>query len=417
MNGRIVSRVAAAVALLLGWVAVVGTTPAHAVPVTLDMSAAPPAPWLLDADPAAKNTFSGGILTMTSPGYDQYLLTDRSSSWAQTVDNDFGWTLRTRLRIDASTQGDCGRRPVQLEADDGVIQVILGWSTTEVCLYDAGNPPIRVPLDTTVFHTYQVKVEGAQINVAVDGTAVIQTWAFSSDTGQPSLTFGDGDGNAGTSTKVQWDELTYDTTLGCTIIGTSGNDTIGGTSGDDVICGLGGTDYIDGHQGNDTIYGGTGNDTLRGALGDDHLLGGPGADTLIGSGGNDTMEGGTGDDSFRAENVADGADVMIGGWGFDTVNYSARTTPVRVTLDWSYDDGVPGSEHDNARPDIERAIGGSANDTMSGDQPQQTTLLGGAGDDVLDVRDADGQPTDKIDGGTGNDTCLADPGATLISCP
>jgi Ca2+-binding RTX toxin-like protein len=54
---------------------------------------------------------------------------------------------------------------------------------------------------------------------------------------------------------------------------------------------------------------------------------------------------------------------------------------------------------------------------MSGDQPQQTTLLGGPGDDVLDVRDADGQPTDRIDGGTGNDTCLADPGVTLISCP
>jgi Ca2+-binding RTX toxin-like protein len=416
MRARTFGKIGGAVALLLGWLTVVTAGPAAAGAVTLDMSSPPPAPWFLDADPAARNTFSAGVLTMASPGYDQYLLTDRSSSWAQTVDNDFGWTLKTRLRIDASTQGDCGRRPVQLEADDGVIQVILGWSTTEVCLYDAGNPPIRVALNTTVFHTYQVKVEGAQINVSVDGTAVIQTWAFNTDTASPSLSFGDADSNAGTSTKAQWDDLTYDTTYGCTIIGTSGNDTISGTSAADVICGLGGNDVIDGHQSDDTIYGGTGNDTIRGALGNDHLLGGPGADLLIGNGGSDTLEGGTGDDTFRAENVQDGADVMIGGWGFDTVNYSARTTPVNVTLDWSYDDGGPG-EHDNARPDVERAIGGTANDTMSGDQPQQTTLFGGPGDDVLDVRDADGQPTDKIDGGPGTDTCRADPGVTLISCP
>jgi hypothetical protein len=409
--------VVAAGVLLVGFLQVVTAAPASAAPVTLGMSSAPPAPWTVDADASARNTFANGILTMSSPSYDQYLLTDQSSSWAQTVDNDFGWRLSTRLRIDATTQGDCARRPVQLWVNDRVIQVILGFSTTEMCMTVPGDPAIRVPMDTTVFHVYEIQVIGAQVTIVVDGQSQIMTWLFSSNVDFGEIAFGDADSNDGTATKSQWDYLTYDTTRGCTIIGTSGNDVINGTSADDVICGLAGTDVIDGKQGHDTVYGGTGNDTLRGALGNDHLLGGPGADVLIGNGGNDTMEGGPGDDTFKADAVADGSDVMIGGLDFDTASYSARTTAVNVTLDWNYDDGVPGTEHDNAREDIERAIGGSGNDTMKGEQPLQTTLFGGPGDDTLDVRDADNRPTDKIDGGPGKDTCLADAGVTLISCP
>jgi Ca2+-binding RTX toxin-like protein len=324
-----------------------------------------------------------------------------------------------RLRIDPSTQGDCQRRPVQVLIDDGVLQLPIGFSRDTVCIN--GQNAASAAYDTTTWHTYEVKVHGAEVDFSADGSLLMMFWEFSTNTAWPSLTFGDGDSNAGTATRSYWDFLTFDTTTGCTIIGTAGNDTISGTSGNDVICGLGGNDVIDGKQGNDRIRGGDGADSLRGSSGDDYLDGGNGNDILIGGGGNDSLIGGPGDDSFRAESVADGSDLVKGGLGFDTANYSARTVPVHITLNYDWDDGSAtangGFEHDNVQVDVERAIGGSANDTMSGDQPQQTTLFGGAGDDVLDVRDYDGQPTDRIDGGAGNDTCLADPGVTLVSCP
>lgn len=86
---------------------------------------------------------------------------------------------------------------------------------------------------------------------------------------------------------------------GCTIIGTSGDDTIEGTAGDDVICG---------YTGNDTIYGRGGNDEIQGRAGADKLYGGPGNDKLYGNGGNDELYGGDGDD------------LLVGGPGNDLLN-------------------------------------------------------------------------------------------------
>lgn len=73
-------------------------------------------------------------------------------------------------------------------------------------------------------------------------------------------------GNTATVT-VSWEVRSL--SVGCTIIGTSGDDVLVGTSGDDVICGLGG---------NDLILGGSGNDRLYGDDGVDHADGGRGRD-------------------------------------------------------------------------------------------------------------------------------------------
>ena len=48
--------------------------------------------------------------------------------------------------------------------------------------------------------------------------------------------------------------------VGCTIIGTPGDDVLYGTSGADHICGLGGNDKIYGKAGNDILDGGSGKD-------------------------------------------------------------------------------------------------------------------------------------------------------------
>lgn len=95
-------------------------------------------------------------------------------------------------------------------------------------------------------------------------------------------------------------------TIGCTIVGTEGNDSLVGTSGDDVICALGGDDVIYGMGGNDTIYGGGGNDTIYGDGGSPSgflpsffirnldAVTNPGNDTMDGGPGVDTLYGGPG---------------------------------------------------------------------------------------------------------------------------
>ena len=90
---------------------------------------------------------------------------------------------------------------------------------------------------------------------------------------------------------------------GCTIIGTSGNDTITGTAGPDVICGGAGADHLDGAGGADRLLGQAGNDTLVDHSGIDKLKGAGGADDLNaadGSGG-DVVDGGKDPDTCAAD--------------------------------------------------------------------------------------------------------------------
>ncbi len=75
--------------------------------------------------------------------------------------------------------------------------------------------------------------------------------------------------------------------VGCTIVGTPGDDRLVGTNGDDVICGLGGDDALKGGKGDDQIFGGPGDDRLRGGRGADLLVGGPGRDRANGGQGRD----------------------------------------------------------------------------------------------------------------------------------
>lgn len=115
--------------------------------------------------------------------------------------------------------------------------------------------------------------------------------------------------------------------VGCTIIGTPGNDALSGTSGNDIICGLGGNDSIVGGNGNDIIRGGTGNDNISGGNGNDTISGGAGNDTISGGNGsdnirsgsdNDTAEGGNGEDTLNSVDGVSGNDRNSGGPGNDT---------------------------------------------------------------------------------------------------
>ena len=179
-----------------------------------------------------------------------------------------------------------------------------------------------------------------------------------------------------------------------------------------------------------SVKGGEGNDAIR-AFGKNgtggpyptavELQGEGGSDTLTGGLGDDSIDGGTGDDTFKALNVADGADDFVGGAGADTANYDVRPSSaggVTVDTDNIADDGTnPAGEGDNIRSDVERVVGSKGGDLIDdGGQVVKNVFKGGDGNDTINT--VDGVGNDKIDGGAGaGDACSGDPGDTITNCP
>ncbi len=235
------------------------------------------------------------------------------------------------------------------------------------------------------------------------------------------------------------------------VIGTSLANTVNGAAGNEFILGLGGNDTLSGGAGNDVVDGGTGNDVLRATLndGNDSYLGGAGTDTYdlsvitaavtldLSAGtansaqtGADTLSGlenlilGSGQDVVKdalgANNIQLGAgndtlslvvdnarDVISGGAGADTVNFSAFTTGLSVNLGNSVAVSVvTGSGTADASSDtltgIENFTGGSGNDVITGSGTNYVinVLNGGAGNDRI----TGGFGEDILTGGAGNDT-------------
>jgi Ca2+-binding RTX toxin-like protein len=232
--------------------------------------------------------------------------------------------------------------------------------------------------------------------------------------------------------------------------GSSFNDTMGGGGGNDVLIGNSGADQLFGGAGNDQFIGGRGDDTMDGGAGKDFLFGGPGfdkvtyksasaavsvnltfsffnfgdakgdkfiaveeiegsnfGDTLSGNGvanylaggaGDDTLSGGGGDDFLEG---GTGADFLNGGPGRDTAVYDS-TPGLGVTVNLGSGTGSFNAAGDTLT-DIENLIGGSGNDTFTGNAIGNV-LDGGAGNDVL--TGAGG--IDTLIGGRGNDSLIGD---------
>ncbi len=168
-------------------------------------------------------------------------------------------------------------------------------------------------------------------------------------------------------------------------------------------------DVVNGGSGPDVIVGSAIQNVIDGKGGDDRLDGRGDNDTVFGSGGNDVLVGDVGKDS------------LVGGDGFDTADYSARTAPLTIDLDDADDDGEAG-EGDNVAMTIERVLGGSGNDTITGNAGPNDlvgnlgtdTLNGLAGDDRLFGRDG---LVDTLDCGDGaGDAVDQDPTDTMTNC-
>jgi Ca2+-binding RTX toxin-like protein len=103
---------------------------------------------------------------------------------------------------------------------------------------------------------------------------------------------------------------------------------------------------------------------------------------------------------------------MDGGTGNDTASYTSRGASVTVDLDGQADDGAAG-EGDNAGTTVERIVGGSAADTLTGSSAANQ-LTGGSGNDTLTGLTG----ADRFWGAAGNDTINArnDDTDTSFSC-
>ncbi len=239
----------------------------------------------------------------------------------------------------------------------------------------------------------------------LDGGAGSDTASYAERTLAVVVTLRDG-----ADTTASINGIVEDTLRGIeNITGGSGNDTLTGDAGANALLGGAGNDRLRGSLGADTLDGGTGIDTadftgtqlpvtvvLRAALdgtasiggvaedilrGIENVVGGETDDSITGDANANALSGGAGNDLLQGNA---GADVLDGGAGIDTASYAEKTTAVVVTLNLGTAATVTvGGIAEDTLTNIENLIGGSANDTLTGDM-RANRLRGGGGNDTLD---------------------------------
>jgi Ca2+-binding RTX toxin-like protein len=153
----------------------------------------------------------------------------------------------------------------------------------------------------------------------------------------------------------------------------------------------GGTNVLKGTRGNDTLTVTQRVDqawTVDGGSGNDMITGGKGADTLLGGAGDDTIYG-------SADDVR-----LDGGSGYDTLDLSAATGPVRYLASYGgqltyWPDSTPQTY--TVATGFEQVLGGAYGDYLFGGAYADT--LNGAGG------------ADHLTGGPGNDVLIGGDGA------
>ena len=170
----------------------------------------------------------------------------------------------------------------------------------------------------------------------------------------------------------------------------------------DILPGTSVHDVIVAGDGNDQIAGYAGNDTLYGDAGDDVLVGGAGSDILSGGAGNDLVYGGDGINELGNSDTASFAETTQG------VTASVEAFFSAAAGKWINAAGTE-SGYDVLN-DISNLIGGSGDDTLTGDITDNT-LTGNGGADVIVGDDGNdtlfgGDGIDDLSAGAGNDTLV-----------
>lgn len=189
------------------------------------------------------------------------------------------------------------------------------------------------------------------------------------------------------------------TSLSNTIIGGAGNDTLNGLAGDDELFGGAGDDVLRGDAGNDQLHGGDGTNTaIFSGLFSNYIISGNTIEDTVGADGTDTFfniqrfkffdgvyESGvftpSADDDVLPATAA--PDILDGGAGSDTADYSASTYAVNVDLLTGTASG--GYAKGDVLISIENLIGSDYDDILAGDAGNNA-LSGGLGDDTYIYR-------------------------------
>lgn len=190
--------------------------------------------------------------------------------------------------------------------------------------------------------------------------------------------------------------------------------------------------------GSPEVAGGPGDDVISAARlkrfgffsggdGDDRITGTKDADPIRGGAGRDVLIGGKGDDQFYPDpsGSAVANDVVNGGPGLDSVDYSVRAKPVSIDLRRSSPQGSAGEK--DVFHSVEGAIGTTGDDTLLGNGAEndmqgidgRDVIAGYAGDDRVWGGGGDKADTapDKISAGSGADTVLTEAGGTATGGP
>jgi Ca2+-binding RTX toxin-like protein len=217
------------------------------------------------------------------------------------------------------------------------------------------------------------------------------------------------------------------------LFGGPGDDTLNGGPEDDLVLGGSGAGGDSGGSGSDSLNGNGGNDflgdddpspfqvptpgqPLRTPAGTDQLDGGPGDDTLSSDAGPDDLIGGPGQDFAGFERFAPFPANISPGFVPPPIGFT-------ISLDDQANDGATETEEgDNVHSDVEEISTGRAADVLTGSDAANTLISGGGNDAItggrgLDVISAEGGDdtinvqdgiTDRVDGGRGNDSAVAD---------
>ncbi len=337
--------------------------------------------------------------------------------------------------------------------------ILSGNSGTDTYRLDADEVlgPIELVELSTDVDTLDFSNSSAAVGVRLDTTAIQQVAPNLSVKLSSATLFEDLIGGAGD------DSLTGNSTAN-RIHGQAGNDSIGGAAGNDLLEGGAGDDIyvlttattaevdhlveaMDGGIDQISFVGvvadlslnlGLTNTqtvhvnrslTLNDASTFENVVGGSGNDQLTGNAlgnlldggfGNDTLTGGLGDDTYRfGPAVTTEADLVMetAGQGTDTISFAAVSDNVTLLLNTTLVQNVHLNRtlKLNFANTFENAVGGSGNDSLTGNQ-LNNILIGNSGDDELkggNGRDVlvGGVGADDLLGGTSDDLLIA--GSTI----
>lgn len=191
------------------------------------------------------------------------------------------------------------------------------------------------------------------------------------------------------------------------LYGGGNSDVLDAGGGDDMLYGGGGGDILIGGLGNDLIKGGAGNDTIYDSIrditsnvfrsGEDTVFGGDGKDTIYVSSYKSTAYGEANDDVFHLLGDYSRSNKAYGGDGDDTFHVRAGFAGAAYGQDGEDTFIILGNQgnsifHGGQETDTFRFSGDSGrltlhgdggNDRFIGDDASNSTIFGGAGNDVI----------------------------------